>query len=104
MKYEQETFDVSMGGSKEYRDSWERIFGKGREGVDEECKEDGCWLQMDGEVFLVERKDGVELSREPVDGKVILQLVLGALERGLQLAELDERGAKKRGTGKGKKR
>lgn len=95
MKYLQaEGFCVNMGGSKEYRDNWETIFMK--KATKKETKRDGHFLQMDAPVYLVERKNGVEISKEEIGGEVILKLVLMVLEQQLRLLEWEETAVKKR--------
>jgi hypothetical protein len=99
MKYLQdEGFSVGMSGDEEYRASWDRIFGKP---VAEGREADGHFLQMDSPVYLVERKGGVEVSREEVGGEVILQIVLQALETELRRAAWERVAIKRRKDGTG---
>ena len=91
MKYlTDEGFSVSMGGTEAYRNGWDNIFNKG---ADVKKHPDGAYLTLDGTIHLREYKGGKEVSAEPIDGEMVLKLVISALERGLELLTLD--GAKK---------
>jgi hypothetical protein len=91
MKYlTDEGFSVSMGGSEAYRNGWDNIFMKdSKQKTKEEVHPDGAYLTLDGTINLREYEGGKELSCEPIDGAVVLKLILSALERGLELLKAE---------------
>lgn len=40
-------------------------------------------LELDGKVFIVDKKHGKEVSREEIDGKVVLQCLLSTLKESI---------------------
>lgn len=48
-------------------------------------KKNGSYLELTGQVALVERKNERTVSREVIDGEAILKAVLFVMERGLEL-------------------
>lgn len=44
-------------------------------------------LELDGQVFIVDKKNGKVVSREPLDGKLVLQCVIQCLKDGIKLME-----------------
>lgn len=47
---------------------------------------DGAYFELKGKVLFVERKNGKIVSKEEIDGKLVLTLLVHALEKGLDLA------------------
>ncbi len=45
---------------------------------------DECLLEIDGNVYITEKKNGKIISREPIDGTVVLKCLLFHLEQGLK--------------------
>lgn len=50
---------------------------------------DEVFLQLDGQVSLVEKYKGKKSKKYPIDGKLVLQVVLQAIEDGLNRMESD---------------
>ena len=44
-------------------------------------------LVLDGEIFLEERKGKKLVSKDPIDGKLVLELLMYAISEGLYLLE-----------------
>lgn len=54
---------------------------------------DGSFLVLEGQMYLVTRKNGVEVSEEAIDPELVLQLVMFSLKHGLTL--MDKQPSKK---------
>lgn len=89
MKYEKPSFNVAVGDSKKYRDEHDRIFARPKK------KKDGLFFELEGAINILERKKGVE-TREPINGEVVLKLLIMVLETELDRIDRNARGAKKR--------
>lgn len=50
-------------------------------------KADECLLELSGNVYVVEKKNGKEVSRGEIDGTVVLQCLMSHLKEGLGLLE-----------------
>ncbi len=47
----------------------------------------GVYLELNGEVSIIERKAGKRAKREPLDGRLVLECVLDVLRRSLDRLE-----------------
>lgn len=48
------------------------------------------YLSMDSPVYLIEKKNGKQVSQDPIDSGVVLQLLMHAIEEGIDMLEKND--------------
>lgn len=51
--------------------------------------EDELWFELDGKVFMTEKKNGKVTERSELDGNLVLKCLLTCLTESIRLAERD---------------
>ena len=52
------------------------------------------FLSMDSPVYIIEKKNGKEVSKDPIDSGIVLKLLLNAITEGIGLLEASQAGKK----------
>ena len=60
------------------------------ENVKTKKKTSSMSLELNGEVSLITTRNGKVVKREPIDSKLVLKVILTAIENGLRAIEEDE--------------
>ena len=62
--------------------------------IKKDTKKNGSFLELDGSVYLIDKKNGRVTRREKIDGEIVLQAFLSVLTQALDRMESDEDFAK----------
>lgn len=52
------------------------------------------FLSMDSPVYIIEKKNGKEVSKDPIDSGLVLKLILNAITEGVDLLKASQAGKK----------